>query len=63
MVTEFQQILELSSFNRKVNENSKIILGGPLATTFPREFLQLSPADYIVIGEKVKNNPKLGHCN
>ncbi len=51
MVTEFQQVLKLSTFAREANSHSKIILGGPLATTFPRELLQLSPADFAVIGE------------
>ena len=54
MITEFQEILRLIKIVKEAGEDRKVILGGPLATTFPRELLQVSPADFAVIGEGEK---------
>jgi len=51
MITEYQQVLKLVDMVKQGNGSSRVILGGPLATTLPRELLQASTADFVVIGE------------
>lgn len=51
MITEYQEVLKITDAIKKVNEKMKVVLGGPLATTLPGELLQVSQADFIVIGE------------
>ncbi|MBI3040289.1 MAG: radical SAM protein [Chloroflexi bacterium] len=54
MVTEHEGILRLVDTIKKANAETGVILGGPLATTLPREMLQSSRADFVVIGEGEK---------
>lgn len=54
MVTEFEEVLRIIGLVKETNENIKVILGGPLATTLPKQLLQVSQADFIVIGEGEK---------
>ncbi len=54
MITEFQEVLRIINIVKETKENIKVILGGPLATTLPKELLQVSQADFIVIGEGEK---------
>jgi len=54
MITEFQEVLRIINIVKEAKEYTKVILGGPLATTFPKELLQVSRADFIVIGEGEK---------
>lgn len=51
MITEYQQVLNFIDTVKQGNRDSRVILGGPLATTLPRELLQASQADFVVIGE------------
>jgi len=51
MITEYHEALRLVDIVKRANKETRIILGGPLATTIPRELLQVSQADFIVIGE------------
>lgn len=51
MITEYQEVLRLTNIIKKADEDIKVVLGGPLATTLPQELLQTSQADFIVIGE------------
>lgn len=59
MITEYQKILELITTVRETVPCAKIILGGPLATTLPKELLERTQADFIVIGEGEKTTPSL----
>jgi len=54
MLTEHGEVLRLVDIVKKANGELKVVLGGPLATTIPRELLQASEADFIVIGEGEK---------
>lgn len=51
MITEYAEVLRLIKMAKEAKENTKVILGGPLATTLPKELLQASRADFVVIGE------------
>ena len=51
IITEYQEILKLIGIVKKTGTKAKVILGGGLATALPREILQISPVDFIVIGE------------
>jgi len=51
MITEYEEILRLVDIVKKANAGARVVLGGPLATTLPQELLQVSPADFIVVGE------------
>lgn len=59
MITEYQKVLELITTVRETLPFAKIILGGPLATTLPKELLKRTQADFIVIGEGEKTTPEL----
>ena len=54
MITEYEGVLKLVGIVKQANAETKVILGGPLATTLPQEILQSSQADFIVIGEGEK---------
>jgi len=51
MITEYQQVLRITGLIKEVDREIPVVLGGPLATTFPRELLQASQADFVVVGE------------
>ena len=51
MITEYKEVLRLVNIVKKANARARVVLGGPLATTIPQELLQVSQADFIVIGE------------
>ena len=51
MVTEFAEVVRLVDLVKNANKNTRVIMGGPLATTFHRELLEASEADFVVIGE------------
>lgn len=51
MITEYAEVLRLVGIVKKANGEVKVILGGPLATMLPQELLQVSQADFVVIGE------------
>lgn len=51
MITEYEEILRLVAVVKKANSGARVVLGGPLATTLPQELLQVSRADFVVIGE------------
>ena len=51
MITEYGEILRLVDIVKKASAEARVVLGGPLATTLPRELLQASRADFVVIGE------------
>lgn len=59
MITEYQEVLKITDVIKQANGDVKIVLGGPLATTLPRELLQVSQADFIVIGEGERTMPGL----
>lgn len=59
MITEYQEVLRLTNIAKEAKQDIKVVLGGPLATTLPQELLQLSQADFIVIGEGEKTILKL----
>lgn len=54
MITEYKEILRLIAIVKKANSGARVVLGGPLATTLPQELLQVSQADFVVIGEGEK---------
>jgi len=62
MITEYQKILKISTLVKDTLPDVKIILGGPLATTLPRELLEYSHADFLVMGEGEKTTPALIHA-
>ncbi|MFC2044957.1 B12-binding domain-containing radical SAM protein [Chloroflexota bacterium] len=51
MVTEYQEVLRIAGVVKRVDKHIKVVLGGPLATTFPRDLLHSSQVDFVVIGE------------
>lgn len=51
MITEQEEIIRLVESVKKANSNVLVVLGGPMATSKPRELLQTTSADFIVIGE------------
>ncbi|MBI4333581.1 MAG: cobalamin B12-binding domain-containing protein [Chloroflexi bacterium] len=51
MLTEHKEILRLVDLVKKNAPETKVVLGGPMATTIPEELLRVSRADVIVIGE------------
>lgn len=51
MITEYQEVLRLIDIIKNEDKQIKVVLGGPLATTIPQEMLQVSQADFVVIGE------------
>jgi len=53
MITEYSEVLGLIDFVKKVDVKP-VILGGGLATALPREILEVSQADFAVIGEGEK---------
>jgi anaerobic magnesium-protoporphyrin IX monomethyl ester cyclase len=59
MITEYQKVIDLINMARETSPFFKIILGGPLATTMPKELLELTQADFIVVGEGEKTTPIL----
>jgi len=59
MITEQEGILRLIAVVKKANAEARVILGGPLATTFPQELLQTSRADFAVVGEGERTVVKL----
>ncbi len=54
MITEYGEILRLVDIVKKANAETTVVLGGPLATTLPQELLQVSQADFVVVGEGEK---------
>lgn len=54
MITEYDEVVRLVGMVKQVNPAARVVLGGPLATTFPHELLRASPADFIVTGEGEK---------
>ncbi len=59
MITEYQQILRITNLIKEADKQIVVVLGGPLATTLPRELLQASQADFVVIGEGERTIVKL----
>lgn len=59
MITECQKILKIIDVSKKADPDRPVMLGGPLATTFPIQLLEQSEADFIVIGEGEKTVPSL----
>jgi len=59
MITECQKILKIIDISKKTHPDRPLMLGGPLATTFPKQLLEQSEADFIVIGEGEKTVPSL----
>ena len=51
MITEYREVLKLVNTVKLCNGDSKVVLGGALATTLPQELLQVSQTDFMVIGE------------
>jgi len=51
MITEYQKVLRITNVIKESNEAIRVVLGGPLATTLPGKLLQVSQADFTVIGE------------
>ena len=51
MITEYQKTLKIIDIAKEEFSDRKVILGGPLATTFPHQLLEQSKADFIVMGE------------
>jgi len=51
MITEYAEVLSLVNIVKKANAEARVVLGGPLATTLPQELLQVSQADFVVVGE------------
>ncbi len=62
MITEYKEVLKITDVIKQANRDVKIVLGGPLATTLPRELLQVSQADFIVIGEGERTMPGFACC-
>ncbi len=54
MITEYSEIVRLVSSIKKIQPETTVILGGPLATTLPLELLQVTQTDFIVLGEGEK---------
>lgn len=51
IITEYHEIVQLAHAVRKINKDTRIVLGGALATSLPERMLQASQADAVVIGE------------
>ncbi len=51
MITEYEEVLRLTSISRESNKRAKIILGGSLATTYTNKVLTSSEAEIAVMGE------------
>ncbi|MFH1031504.1 MAG: radical SAM protein [Chloroflexota bacterium] len=51
MITEYQEVLRLTKQIKEADNCIKVVLGGPLATSLPRELLKASLADFVVTGE------------
>jgi len=51
MITEYKQIVALSQTIKSTYDIKPVIIGGPLATSFPEELIKYAKADYIVMGE------------
>ena len=51
MITEEKEILRLVRIVKEADSRTLVVLGGPMATSKPRELLQTSLADFIVMGE------------
>jgi len=51
MVTEFAEVIRLVDMVKNANDSARVVVGGPLATTFHRELLEASKADFVVVGE------------
>ena len=51
MITSYRDVLKLVSKVKELNSKVPIVLGGSLATTVPKELLQSTSADFIVLGE------------
>jgi len=54
MITEHREILRLVDITKQANAEARVVLGGSLSTTLPQELLQVSQADFVVIGEGEK---------
>jgi len=48
---EAHRALRIAQFCKSINENAKVILGGPHPTIFPRWCLSSSQVDYAILGE------------
>ncbi len=51
LVTEYGEVVRLTKVIKSVNEDTIVVLGGPLATTHSEELLLASGADVAVVGE------------
>ncbi len=51
MITEYEEVIRLTGLVKGNGAGPVVVLGGPLASTFPEELLERSRADFIVIGE------------
>jgi radical SAM superfamily enzyme YgiQ (UPF0313 family) len=51
MITEYQEVLRVINLIKESDKHIRVVLGGPLATTLPKELLQTSQADFVVMGE------------
>lgn len=59
MITEYAEVIRLAGLSKRVNPTAKVIIGGPLATTYTHEVLENSQADFVVVGEGEKTVVKL----
>lgn len=59
MITEYEEVIRLAGLVKEAENKAAVVLGGPLASTFPRELLEKSRADFIVIGEGEKTVAEL----
>ncbi len=62
MITEYQKILKIVDIAKNGFSDRSVILGGPIATTIPKELLKQSQIDFIVMGEGEKTTPALIHA-
>ncbi|OGO44921.1 MAG: hypothetical protein A2Z05_02120 [Chloroflexi bacterium RBG_16_60_22] len=51
MITEYAEVIRVADLVKGAKDGLTVVLGGPLASTFPRELLEASRADLAVIGE------------
>ncbi len=62
MITEYPKILKIVDIAKNGFSDRSVILGGPIATTIPKELLKQSQIDFIVMGEGEKTTPALIHA-
>ena len=51
MITEYAEVVRIASVCKELNSNIPIIVGGPLASSIPEQFLKQSCIDVVSIGE------------